>query len=42
MLADAQDQPLKQFCGVPEMRSVKERQIFKKNCPENNIFNCSV
>jgi len=30
LLADAQDQLLEQFCGVPEMRSVKERQIFKQ------------
>lgn len=30
MLADAQDQLLSQFCGVPEMCSVKERQIFKQ------------
>jgi len=30
MLADAQDQLLAQFCGVPKVHSVKERQIFKK------------
>jgi len=30
MLADAQDQLLEQFCGVPEMCSFKKRQTFKQ------------
>jgi hypothetical protein len=30
MLADAQDQMLAQFCGVPKVHSVKERQSKKK------------